>query len=175
LCGHLPIGVNVTVSWLWGGSLRPVFFFFFRGFAAKKEEKRIFFGDCIPQTPALQSGKPLKLMHMGILPPPNGGCLLHAPRAQGKKRTLPRARLFWWGVWNVQLCQTFQTPHRVLPLNGGHHPARSMCNQINGGDLWVGCLHMAKNARSHMPQLCSGVCCFLDFVEKTTHPTRMGM
>jgi hypothetical protein len=49
-----------------GGSPRPVFFFFFRGFAAKKEEKRIFWGDCIPQTPALQSGKPLKLTHMGV-------------------------------------------------------------------------------------------------------------
>jgi hypothetical protein len=48
-----------------GGSPRPGFFFFFRGEAAKKEEKRIFLGDCIPQTPALQSGKPLKLTHMG--------------------------------------------------------------------------------------------------------------
>jgi hypothetical protein len=46
-----------------------VFFFFFRGFAAKKEEeKRIFLGDCIPQPPALQSGKPLKLTHMGRIP-----------------------------------------------------------------------------------------------------------
>jgi hypothetical protein len=63
-----PIGVNVTVSWLWGGSPRPVFFFFFRGEAAKKEEKRIFLGDAIPQTPALQSGKPLKLTHMGLRP-----------------------------------------------------------------------------------------------------------
>jgi hypothetical protein len=52
-----------------GGSPRPVFFFFFRGFAAKKEEKRIFWGDCIPQTPALQSGKPLKLTHMPQAPP----------------------------------------------------------------------------------------------------------
>jgi hypothetical protein len=51
-----------------GRSPRPVFFFFFRGFAAKKEEKRIFFGDCIPQTPALQSGKPLKLTPMGRSP-----------------------------------------------------------------------------------------------------------
>jgi hypothetical protein len=35
-------------------------------FAAKprKKKKKIFLGDCIPQTPALQSGKPLKLTHM---------------------------------------------------------------------------------------------------------------
>jgi hypothetical protein len=63
------IGVNVTVSWLWGGSPRPVFFFFFRGEAAKKEEKRIFLRDAIPQTPALQSGKPLKLTHMPQVTP----------------------------------------------------------------------------------------------------------
>jgi hypothetical protein len=47
-----------------GGQSQTCFFFFFRGFAAKKEEKRVFLGDCIPQTPALQSGKPLKLTHM---------------------------------------------------------------------------------------------------------------
>jgi hypothetical protein len=52
-----------------GGQSQTWFsFFFFRGFAAKKEEKRIFLGDCIPQTPALQSGKPLKLTHMGAIP-----------------------------------------------------------------------------------------------------------
>ena len=32
---------------------------------------------------------------------------------------------------------------------------------------------MAKNACRRVPQLCRGVCCFFDVVEKTTHPTRM--
>jgi hypothetical protein len=52
-----------------GGQSQTWFFLFFRGEAAKKEEKRIFLGDCIPQTPALQSGKPRKLTPMGESPP----------------------------------------------------------------------------------------------------------
>jgi hypothetical protein len=58
-----------------GGQSQTCFvFFFFRGEAAKKEEKRIFWGDCIPQTPALQSGKPLKLTHMGGHHPARSVC-----------------------------------------------------------------------------------------------------
>ena len=43
-----------------------------------------------------------------------------------------------------------------------------------GVTCFVCCLRTAKNARCCVPQLYRGVCCFFDFVEKTTNPTRMG-
>jgi hypothetical protein len=46
-------------------------FWFFCGFAAKKPKHKHFSGVCNPQSPALQSGKPLSLMRMGN--PAEGG------------------------------------------------------------------------------------------------------
>ena len=43
-----------------------------------------------------------------------------------------------------------------------------------GFTCFLCCLRTAKNARSRVPLLCSGVCWFFDFVEKPTNPTRMG-
>jgi hypothetical protein len=41
-------------------------FSFFCGFAAKKRKHKHFSGVCNPQSPALQSGKPLNLMRIGV-------------------------------------------------------------------------------------------------------------
>jgi hypothetical protein len=53
-----------------GGQSQTWFFSsFFAASPRKKKKKGYFWGDCIPQTPALQSGKPLKLTHMPQTPP----------------------------------------------------------------------------------------------------------
>jgi hypothetical protein len=53
-----------------GGQSQTWFFSsFFAASPRKKKKKGYFWGDCIPQTPALQSGKPLKLTHMPHTPP----------------------------------------------------------------------------------------------------------
>jgi len=44
-----------------------------------------------------------------------------------------------------------------------------------GFTCFVYCWHTAKTARSRMPQLSNGVCCFFDEVEKTTNPTIIGL
>jgi hypothetical protein len=56
-----------------GGQSQTWFFSsFFAPTPRKKKKKGYFGGDCIPQTPALQSGKPLKLTHMPQDPPTEG-------------------------------------------------------------------------------------------------------
>jgi hypothetical protein len=74
LWGLHPIGVNVTVSWLWGGQSQTCFFLLFSRLRREKRRKKDILGDAIPQTPALQSGKPRKLTHMGCIPRNNWLC-----------------------------------------------------------------------------------------------------
>jgi hypothetical protein len=50
----------------WGAAPNPFLFWFFCGEAAKKPKHKHFSGVCNPQTPALQSGKPLNFMRMGV-------------------------------------------------------------------------------------------------------------
>ncbi len=64
--------------------------------------------------------------------------------------------------WLV-FCQFTKFGRRLAPLLSS-----------TGVTCFVCCLRTAKNARSCVPQLYRGVCCFFDFVEKTTNPTRMG-
>jgi ferrous iron transport protein B len=52
-----------------GGQSQTWFFSSFFAAKPRKKKKKGYFGDCIPQTPALQSGKPLKLTPMGLYPP----------------------------------------------------------------------------------------------------------
>jgi hypothetical protein len=51
-----------------GGQSQTGFFLLFSRLRREKRRKKDILGDAIPQTPALQSGKPLKLTHMGHCP-----------------------------------------------------------------------------------------------------------
>jgi hypothetical protein len=52
----------------WGAAPGPFLFWFFCGEAEKKPKQKHYSGVCNPQSPALQSGKPLSFMRMGRRP-----------------------------------------------------------------------------------------------------------
>jgi hypothetical protein len=113
-------------------------------------------GDCIPQTPALQSGKPLKLTHMGLrplalptgCPLSTGFHLFHILRVQGITRTQVRASPFWWGMSVFRLRRKTDIPHSNGECAGTGFPhtlAGAPPLSAGGGDLATSCWEVARS------------------------------